>query len=431
LIRPPYTIREYDPFRDAKNQAGEKLTPQDLKSLDDIRKKPAAPDRDGTASPVFSRRRDGALTASNYVGVLTTPGQTVIEILPKIDFGDQDDKDHQKTKDVFLEMLRSHRRLRHAAQLPESSIREMRRFPMLEVFIRQFLENLQVLARGGLARRYVSVEENLPHLRGRILFRDHIRRNLTNQARFFVAHDELSANRPANRLIHKALAMLRPQVQSGENRQLLRELSAAFADVPKTANPHADWRKHRVDRSMRHYGPVMQWVGLFLFRHGLTTFAGHHANLSLLFPMQEIFEDFVTHSFRRYQNHYSVAAQGPQKYLATFKGWDAFKMKPDISLRRGNQVAFILDAKWKRINGRATDRKHNIDQADMYQLYAYGKRYGCKTVALIYPKNESFTRPLRYNFFDGLTLSCLPFDVTNARQSVEDSMIRIDQPMPS
>jgi len=106
-------------------------------------------------------------------------------------------------------------------------------------------------------------------------------------------------------------------------------------------------------------------------------------------------------------------------------------MKPDISRRRGNQVAFILDAKWKRVNGRATDRKHNIDQADMYQLYAYGKRYGCKTVALIYPKNESFTRPLRYNFFDGLTLSCLPFDVTNARQSVEDSMIRIDQPMPS
>ena len=36
---------------------------------------------------------------------------------------------------------------------------------MLEVFVRQFLDNLNTLTRGGLAKRYVSVEENLPYLR--------------------------------------------------------------------------------------------------------------------------------------------------------------------------------------------------------------------------------------------------------------------------
>ena len=72
---------------------------------------------------------------------------------------------------------------------------------------------------------------------------------------------------------------------------MLRELTAAFAGVPQAVNLHGDWRKHRVDRSMRHYGPVMQWVGLFLFNRGLSTFAGRHVNLSLLFPMEEVFED--------------------------------------------------------------------------------------------------------------------------------------------
>ena len=38
----------------------------------------------------------------------------------------------------------------------------MPRFPMLDVFVRQFLLNVNALARAGLARRYVPVEENLP-----------------------------------------------------------------------------------------------------------------------------------------------------------------------------------------------------------------------------------------------------------------------------
>lgn len=49
-----------------------------------------------------------------------------------------------------------------------------------------------------------------------------------------------------------------------------------------------------MDRSRPHYGSVMQWVGLFLFGQGLTTFSGRHRNHSLLLPMEDVFEDFVT-----------------------------------------------------------------------------------------------------------------------------------------
>ncbi len=417
------TVREHDEFK-----LDDTLKKQDLRDLEALQRESSASAANGTAKPVFGWKRNGRLTAGNHVGVLTTKRGTVVEVLPKIDFGTRPDKDNEITKQHFLKMLRCHRGLRKAAQLPESSISNLRRFPMLEAFVRQFLGNLNVLARGGLARRYITVEENLPYLRGRIQFPEQIRNNLADRARFFVAHDELSVNRPANRLIHSALAKLRPQVQNGENRQLLRELTAAFADVPPAVNLHGDWREHRVDRSMRHYGPVMQWVGLFLFNRGLTTFAGDHVNLSLLFPMQEVFEDFVTHSFRCYQRNYPVTPQGPRKYLSAINGSHAFQMKPDISLRRGNRVLFILDAKWKRINGFSSNLKHGIDQADMYQLCAYGNRYRCSTVALVYPQTREFTSPLRYRFLggaernDGLTLLCLPFDVTKPKESVEKAI---------
>ncbi len=378
-------------------------------------------DRHGDYRPVLGFDGSGRkLRATNYVGILTTRRGRPIEILPKIDlaFDANDAADDQETRRVFLEMLRTWRGLRHA-ELPPSSIRSLKRFPMLEAFVFLFLHNLAHLARHGLARRYVPVEDNLPYLRGRLLFREQLRENLTNRARFFVAHDEFNANRPANRLIRSTLSRLRRSVRNDANRQLLRELSDAFSDVPRSTDPATDWRRHSVDRTMQHYKPVMAWVRLFLFGEGLATYRGTHENQSLLFPMEEIYEDFVTSCFRRWQSEYGVRAQGPQKPLT--RSPKAFWMKPDITLQKSGKATFILDAKWKRLKSRADDgEKRGISQADMYQLYAYGKRYGCHTVALVYPRTEDFDKPVRFVLHDGLKLLCLPFDVSEPKQSVAD-----------
>ena len=404
----PYTIQEHESFdRGTLHQA-------DFEELKDLAGK----------SPVLQRTASGGVAVTNYVGILTTRRRTVVEVLPKIDLAGGRSSDFETTRRLFLRMLQCWRRFEKVPTLSQSGIRAVRRFPMLEVFVRRFLDSLNALARAGLARRYVPVEENLPYLRGRLLFREQIRENLVNRARFYVAHGELSVNRPANRLIHSALTRLKPLVRHTENRRLLGLLRQLLevADVPQAANPHADWQRHQVDRSMPHYGPVMQWVGLFLFGHGLATYSGRYRNLSLLFPMEQVFEDFVTHSFRRWQSGYRVAAQSPQKPLARIEDQPAFMMKPDISLRKGDRVAFILDAKWKRIDAFADAPKHRIEQDDMYQLYAYGKRYGCEAVALVYPQTGRFTTEMRYRFDDDLTLICLPFDVAEPEESVRRSM---------
>ena len=397
-MRGVVTIREHQKL---ENKRG--LTRQDAVDLEWVARK-------------VLKHKDGDLAASNFVGVVTTRRGLVLEILPKIDLGGEADPDDETTRQTFLRMLRSWRGLGEA--LPQSGIRAMPRFPMLDVFVRQFLINVSTLARAGLARRYVPVEENLPYLRGRLLFREQLRENLADGARFVVAHDELSVNRPANRLIRSALACLAPGIRSEENRLLLSRLRAAFENVPESADVKADWERHHVDRSMHLYAPVMQWVGLFLFNRGLTTFAGQHVNVSLLFPMEQVFENFVAHSFGRHQRRYRVAAQHPQKKLATIAGKGVFTTKPDIALMDGKRVRFILDAKWKDIDASIEDGRHGIDQDDMYQLYAYGKLYGCEAVALVYPRTGRFASELRYRFFDGLPLVCLPFDVTQPEESV-------------
>ena len=412
-----FSIREHESFR-----ANDRLSERDLKDLTAFARSNQK-DRQGNYRPVLQFDRRGGLRAGNYVGIITTKRRNIVEILPKIDLAGKADPDHEETRRIFLKMLRWSRRLRSAARFRNSAIRTMRRFPMLEVFVRLFLDNLGLLVRGGLSRRYVRVEENLPYLRGRILFRDQLRENLIDQSRFFVEHDELSVNRPANRLIQSTLSKLKPVVRNEENRQLLRNLEAALIEVLPATDLRGDWRKHSVDRSMQHYKPVMQWVGLFLFNRGLTTWSGRHVNQSLLFPMEEIYEDFVTHSFRRHQDRFTVVSQGPQKTFVETDGRAPFRMRPDIVLRTDDgEVKFILDAKWKHFSAGPDASKPGVDQGDLYQLYGYGKRYRCKTVALVYPWSRQFKTKLTFRFFDRLKLICLPFDVANPQRSVRQTL---------
>ena len=367
--------------------------------------------------------RNGKLHARNHVGIVETRQGTVVEILPKVDFGDGA-ANEQETRQVFLTMLRCYRGLRFA-QFNQASIRDLSRYPMLDVFIRLFLEDLLRLTKRGLARHYQPVEDNLPCLRGRIQFAEHIRRNAANGARFYCEFDEFTANRPVNRLIHTTIQRLLATAHP-DHRQLLHQLRICFADVPQSERPEVDWQRRRIDRSMRHYDTVMAWVGLFLFNHGLATYAGEHVNRALLFPMEEVFEDFLVDAFRSHQQEYDVRAQAPQRAFATTHGEDAFTMRPDIALMRGGSVSFVLDAKWKRIE----DPKGDIAQSDVYQLYSYGRKYGCPTVALLYPKTPQFKTPLRYEFDDAvddqpLALWCFPFDVVDRGASVASIMAKL------
>lgn len=408
VINEPLAIREHEELKG--------LSQDELRDLKDFALEKRT-DEEGNYRPVLELKNN-RLYAQNYVGIIETRKGTVLEILPKVDFAE----DTEETKRIFFQMLRDWRRFKSLAQFNASHINAVRRFNMLEIFVHLFLNNLVLLTQRGLSRHYQSEEDNQPYLRGRILFPQHIRENVANRARFYVGYDEFSANRPANRLIHSTIHKLMGSVRQPRNQQLLHQLRISFSDIPQSAHFESDWVQHRdrVDRSMQHYDKVMQWVELFLFDHGLATFAGEYVNQTLLFRMWEVFEDFVAASFRRYQRQFSVCEQGRQEPLAHIDGKGVFYMKPDISLMCGNKTEFILDTKWKRINGEGSDRKHGISQADMYQLFAYGKKYGCKQVALVYPKTEQFREMLRYKFDEKLSVYCVPFDVTEPQGSVEE-----------
>jgi 5-methylcytosine-specific restriction enzyme subunit McrC len=76
----------------------------------------------------------------------------------------------------------------------------------------------------------------------------------------------------------------------------------------------------------------------------------------------------------------------------------------------------VLDTKWKLLDGAKANGldQYGLAQCDFYQLHAYGQAYldGEGDVALIYPKTDSFRKPLPVFDFPktkGLRLWVLPF----------------------
>ena len=95
-------------------------------------------------------------------------------------------------------------------------------------------------------------------------------------------------------------------------------------------------------------------------------------------------------------------------------GTPKFKLRPDILIRQNGRT-LVLDTKWKKINGRDSGAgNYGIEQSDLYQLYAYGKKYAADDLFLVYPANKAFQQPLSVFGYDATTrLHVVPFDVTN------------------
>jgi len=92
-----------------------------------------------------------------------------------------------------------------------------------------------------------------------------------------------------------------------------------------------------------------------------------------------------------------------------------FNLVPDFLLTVDGCTT-VLDTKWKRIDqslDNASD-KYGLNQADFYQLFAYGERYlgGAGDLLLVYPKSSTFTAPLpAFEFSETLRLWVVPFDL--------------------
>lgn len=356
-----------------------------------------------------------AVRLSNHVGVVRSADGFQLEILPKIAKVNSATNGDGEVRKLLIEMLRCLDGFRFIQS--DKAMLAASEMPLLEVFIAEFLRSAEYLVKRGLRRDYITQQNNQFALRGKLLISQHLRSNLVRKDRFYTEHDEYSLNRPANRLLRKAINRVLTWSLNNNNQKRARELSFIFSEVPSPDSIRADFQRLRLDRGMEHYQEAMSWVRLILGEQSPLTGQGTHSTISLLFPMEAVFEAYVAkHLRRQLKNEYQLTSQVTSLSLVKHQNKNWFRLKPDLLIRKGTINQLVLDTKWKLIDTALNDgsSKYNLSQADFYQLFAYGKHYlkGEGDVVLIYPKTENFKAALSvFEFTDNncLKLWVVPF----------------------
>jgi 5-methylcytosine-specific restriction enzyme subunit McrC len=363
--------------------------------------------RNGATLLQVEGRRE--LKWDSYVGVLETPCGTRLEILPK----------HHETGDCKRKSRALLRKLiRNALQLKprETSEAGLELFDksLSEWVMGQFLGELDLLVKRGMRFDYQRVEEEQRFLRGQLDVVAQMRQPPGRQHRFQIRHDVFLPDRAENRLLKSALELVAKSTRDADNWRLAHELRSLVAEVPRSQHVSQDFRAWSRDRLMAHYQAVKPWCELILNQQMPIAVTGQWRGMSLLFPMEKLFEQYVENWLRRCLIPTArITPQATRHSLCKHNNKEMFRLKPDMLLELG-KYAWVLDTKWKRLDGADSQHKYGLSQADFYQLFAYGQRYlgGRGELTLIYPRTAKLSQPLPpFDFSPELRLWVLPFDL--------------------
>lgn len=378
------------------------------------------------------------IQAQNHVGLIETSEKETVEIYPKI-FSSGVDASMEDCKEIFLKMIAT---LRDAPfiNMQQAALEVRQNFPVLELFIGSFIAEVEQIVLKGIKRDYIKTERNSGFLKGQLMFSRNLTVNLTDQSKFYVRMTDYQNNIPQNRIIKAALQKLARITASSQNRRRLHKLTDCFDQAGQVKGLKEDLDKcASQSRLFLSYERALEWARIFLLDQSFTTFSGKRINQAMLFPMEILFESYITHLFRKHTATHTIHSQRRKFFLVDrHKGRGKFSLKPDMVAEplEGESKSYVLDTKWKIIDENLENRNYLISQADMYQLYAYGRKYTKADIdpklILIYPGNANFSRQLEPFYYetlngeDRLELIAFPFDLKgNHRLQIEDILEKV------
>ncbi len=380
---------------------------------------------------ILYKRHQKVVKAQNQVGVVQFANGLQIEILPKIAVR-PDENERAVLRQLLLKLL-SHIRDYPYLLAGEAQLSSQKDYPILEVFIRSYIQELESICTNGLKSEYERVDENLNVLKGKLLIKDNIRANRLKLTKFYCRYQRYTPNSPVNRIIKATLEKLLSSSRTFQNRDKLYRLLDVFTQVETSKNIQTDLQKAlNLDRTYKEYQKIMMWSRLFLNNSSVTSTQGNVVNTSIVFPMEKVFEDYIAFLFKKFSKDYIIRAQDRSVFLVTHRNRGKFRLRPDIVVANDEAPVLIVDTKWKLLNAFQERENYGISQSDMYQLYAYGKKYELEHnkgneqrvkpphLVLLYPENENFKKKLDHFTYEGdLQLDIIPFSFANGMEEVQ------------
>lgn len=320
----------------------------------------------------------------NYVGVIALDN-LVIEILPKISLSGEASEDRR----ALIFMLSKCRKLNIRAEefIGSNAMNNTLIDIIGEIFYRELSREVQK----GIYNEYVSVENSIGNIKGKLLVTKHSKINRFNKNKAYCAYDEFTEDNFFNRILKRTLDYLLREVKNERLKSNLRILERSFEEVSDEFIDKHYLNRYKLNRRNERFKNTFELAKMILNGSIGDNSKGKDFGFTLLFEMNYLYEEYIGVVLKEImceEEDIIVSTQEKSKYLLYNKkrNKEEISLKPDIVIYKKGIPKIIIDTKWKR---GTRNGKENYSQADVYQMYAYVTSYKeCEKCVLLYPKEE-------------------------------------------
>ena len=319
--------------------------------------------------PEMGSQTSYVINPKNYVGVIRV-GDHTIEIQPKLGV----------SRVLFLVAYALNPRYW------QDHVVEFEDAPTLhEAIARPFADFAERATRRGPLHGYLSIDDSLPGVRGRIRFGDQLRRHQRVTTPIEVTFDEFTPDIEENRLLLAATdKLLHLRYLAEPTKQLLRRVAGRHADVTKVRYDRRHIPNPQITRLNRHYERPLALARLILGDETIELSGQAVTSTGMLFDMAKVFESFVHVALREAlglsSKNFPKNSTGHGLYLDDNQ---RVPLRPDLSWWDRGRCVMVGDVKYKKtVDGKGKE-------PDLYQMLAYTTATQLDTGLLVYAAGES------------------------------------------
>jgi 5-methylcytosine-specific restriction enzyme subunit McrC len=296
-----------------------------------------------------------------YVGVIQV-GDLSIEVLPKLD---KQEKTETTWRNILIGMLQAV----HKLEAKATSFSDLEILPdsFLDLLFLFFIQEVEGLLHGGLAKQYRKDEGNLGALKGRLIFSKHIQQNIVHQERFYTSHTVYDVEHTLHKILYETLKVVKRLNTNPDLKGRVGALLLNFPEMPSIKPTQALFDRIVYSRKTESYRRAIHIAKMILLNYHPDLKGGENDVLAIMFNMAQLWEEFV-----------AVSLEGAQTQVSK-NFWKNRHLRPDIVVSHEDKN-YVLDTKWKSIQG-ASD----VAVDDLYQMFAYSESFEAQKVALLYP----------------------------------------------
>jgi 5-methylcytosine-specific restriction enzyme subunit McrC len=358
----------------------EKINEKGIRQISNLNKK--------NKTQIFKLFHD-KLKSTQYVGFIKIQKCT-IQVLPKI-YSEEKNNIH-----FLLQMLRYTNKLK----IKEQDLGELDKIKedIFEVVVYLYAKHLRELLRRDFKKNYVTNEEEITFLKGKLLINQQIRNNYIDNTKYYCRYDEFTENNLMNQIFKYSTELFFRATSSKYNKKLLEDILIYLCDVDYKKIDLSDFEKIKFTRLNQNYKPILNLCKLIFENMNIQFSAANKLETFVfMFDMNRLFEEFIYEFIKRNRRKITVN-NNEIKYIKDQKNlgklFNEFNMRIDIFMEISDGTKILLDTKYKLLDEEMVH--HGLSQLDMYQMFAYStsqnEKY--KNIVLLYPDCDRFSNNL-------------------------------------